>query len=100
MAAEVLDTAPQASHEVQPEVHVVRSARRRRTISAYRSGSRIVVQVPARPTRAEEAQWGARLARRGLAGEGGLLRRADDLMVRAGDLPRRFLDGRAEPAAV
>src|SRR4051812_49517489 len=61
MAAEVLDTAP--------EIQVVRSARRRRTISAYRSGGRIIVQVPARLSRAEEARWVDRMVRRVLAGE-------------------------------
>ena len=86
--------------EASPEVHVVRSARRRRTISAYRSGSRIIVQVPARLTRAEEAQWVDRMVRRVLAGERRLLRSDDELMTRAAELSARFLDGRAEPAAV
>ena len=97
MAAEVVD----ASLEVpSPEVHVVRSTRRRRTISADRSGSRIIVQVPARLTRAEEAQWVDRMVRRVLAGERRLLRSDDELMARAAELSRRFLGGRAEPAAV
>ena len=86
--------------EASPEVHVVRSARRRRTISAYRSGSRIIVQVPARLTRAEEAQWVDRMVRRVLAGERRLLRSDDELMARAAELSARFLGGRAEPAAV
>ncbi|HET6816245.1 MAG TPA: M48 family metallopeptidase [Mycobacteriales bacterium] len=86
--------------EASPEVHVVRSARRRRTISAYRSGSRIIVQVPARLTRAEEAQWVDRMVRRVLAAERRLLRSDDELMTRAAELSARFLDGRAEPAAV
>jgi predicted metal-dependent hydrolase len=92
MTAEAVDASP--------EVHVVRSARRRRTISAYRSGSRIIVQVPARLTRAEEAQWVDRMVRRVLAGERRLLRSDDELMTRAAELSARFLDGRAEPAAV
>src|SRR3954453_5792739 len=104
MAAEARDPppreTPQESHEVQPEVHVVRSARRRRTISAYRSGSRIIVQVPARLPRAEGGPWGDRMGRRVLAGERRLLRSDDELVLRAADLSRRFLDGRAEPAAV
>jgi hypothetical protein len=37
----------------EPLVDVVRSARRRRTISAERVGDRIVVHVPARMSRAE-----------------------------------------------
>src|SRR3954469_23638667 len=97
MTAEVAATAVDAS---VPEVEVVRSARRRRTISAYRRGSRIIVQVPARLTRAEEAEWVDRMVRRVLAGERRLLRSDDELMARAADLSRRFLGGRAEPAAV
>jgi len=39
------------------EVEVRRSARRRRTVSAYRDGERIVVLIPARFTRSEERRW-------------------------------------------
>ena len=92
MTAEAIDASP--------DVRVVRSARRRRTISAYRSGTQIVVQVPARLTRAEEAQWVDRMVRRVLAGERRLLRSDDELMTRAADLSARFLAGRAKPAAV
>ena len=38
-------------------VEVRRSARRRRTVSAYRDGDRTVVLIPARMTRAEERDW-------------------------------------------
>jgi predicted metal-dependent hydrolase len=86
--------------EASPDVHVVRSARRRRTISAYRSGARIIVQVPARLTRAEEAQWVDRMVRRVLAGERRLLRSDDELVARATELSQRYLGGRVEPAAV
>ena len=41
----------------QTPVEVRRSARRRRTVSAYREGDRIVVLIPARMTRAQEAEW-------------------------------------------
>src|SRR3990170_4531589 len=48
-------------------VDVRRSARRRRTVSAYRDGDRTVVLIPARMSRAEEREWVAvmleRLAR-------------------------------------
>jgi predicted metal-dependent hydrolase len=40
-----------------PEVEVRRSKRRRRTVSAYRDGDRIVVMIPASLTRKEEAEW-------------------------------------------
>jgi predicted metal-dependent hydrolase len=81
-------------------VEVVRSARRRRTVSAYRSGDRIVVQVPARLSRAEEAQWVDRMVRRVLSGERRGERTDDELMQRARQLSARHLGGRAVPRAV
>ena len=41
----------------QHPVEVRRSKRRRRTVSAYREGDRIVVLIPASLTRAQEAEW-------------------------------------------
>ena len=81
-------------------VEVVRSARRRRTISAHRVGDRIVVQVPARMTRAEEAQWVDTMVRRVLAGERRAHRSDDELMQRATALSARHLGGRVTPASV
>ncbi|MBP9920052.1 MAG: hypothetical protein KBF43_15840, partial [Dermatophilaceae bacterium] len=46
-----------ATSQEQPLVEVRRSTRRRRTVSAYRDGDRVVVLVPARFTRAEETRW-------------------------------------------
>jgi predicted metal-dependent hydrolase len=86
--------------DLAPEVEVVRSARRRRTISAHRAGDRIVVQVPARMTRAEEAQWVDKMVRRVLAAERRRGRSDDDLLVRASRLSASYLDGRAKPSAV
>jgi predicted metal-dependent hydrolase len=83
-----------------PAVEVVRSARRRRTISAERVGDRIVVHVPARMSRAEEAEWVTRMVRRILAGERRRHRSDDDLLARAVRLSATYLDGRAQPAAV
>ncbi|MBV9293349.1 MAG: M48 family metallopeptidase [Frankiales bacterium] len=81
-------------------VTVLRSARRRRTISAHREGDRIVVAVPARMSRAEEAQWVERMVRRVLAGERRRHKSDDELLERARDLSSRFLGGRAVPLAV
>ena len=39
-----------------PDVEVRRSRRRRRTVSAYRDGDRIVVMIPATMTRAQTLQ--------------------------------------------
>lgn len=82
------------------DVEVVRSARRRRTISAGRVGDRIVVHVPARMSHAEEQQWVDRMVRRVVAGERRRLRSDEDLMARAQSLSETYLDGRAQPAAV
>ncbi|HEX4655143.1 MAG TPA: M48 family metallopeptidase [Mycobacteriales bacterium] len=81
-------------------VEVMRSPRRRRTISAHRVGDRIVVQVPARMSRAEEARWVEQMTRRVLAGERRVQRSDDELIQRAGELSARHLGGRAAPASV
>jgi predicted metal-dependent hydrolase len=83
-----------------PQVEVRRSARRRRTVSAYRDGDRTIVLIPARMSRAEERRWVATMLER-LARQDRRLRPGDDeLMDRARALSRRHLGGRAEPASV
>src|SRR5215213_9267862 len=47
-----------------PAVEVRRSARRRRTVSAYRDGDRTVVLIPARFSKAEERRWVAEMLAR------------------------------------
>jgi predicted metal-dependent hydrolase len=84
-------------------VEVRRSARRRRTVTAYREGGRTVVLIPAAFSPAEERRWVAQMVaklqtreerrRRSLAGD-------DDLMARARALSEAHLDGLAEPASV
>jgi predicted metal-dependent hydrolase len=86
-----------------PQIEVRRSARRRRTVSAYRDGQRIVVLIPARFTRAEEAQWVAKMVARLDTGARRTKRRAPTdaaLMRRAGELSAQYLNGRARPASV
>ncbi len=91
---------PQAPSPPAPEVEVRRSARRRRTVSAYRDGDRTVVMIPARMTRAEEKHWVALMVER-LANQDRRRRPDDDeLLARARDLSRRHLGGRAKPASV
>lgn len=85
------------------QVEVRRSARRRRTVSAYRDGARIVVMIPARFTRAEERQWVARMvARLDSSTQTGRRRPGTDaaLAARAAALSDRYLDGRARPSSV
>ncbi len=51
-----MSTTPSATGP-RPEVEVRRSKRRRRTVSAYRDGDRVVVMIPASLSRQEEAEW-------------------------------------------
>jgi predicted metal-dependent hydrolase len=84
----------------EPQVEVRRSARRRRTVSAYRDGDRTVVLIPARMSRAEEREWVAVMLER-LAKQDRKLRPSDrDLLARATELSRAWLAGRATPASV
>lgn len=83
-----------------PEVEVRRSARRRRTVAAYREGKRVVVLVPARISRSEEREWVSVMLER-LAKQEVRRRPTDEaLQQRAVDLSRRHLDGLATPASV
>jgi predicted metal-dependent hydrolase len=84
-------------------VEVRRSARRRRTVSAYRDGERIIVMIPGRFTRAEEAEWVAKMvARLDTTTRPAARRRGTDagLSRRATELSATYLDGRARAASV
>jgi hypothetical protein len=81
-----------------PEVEVRRSTRRRRTVSAYRDGGRIVVLVPAGLSAAQERDWVAKMVARLSVHP---RRRTDAaLAARAAALSARHLDGRAAPTSV
>jgi hypothetical protein len=92
-----------ASGELPADVEVRRSARRRRTVTAYRELGRTVVLIPAAFSPAEERRWVAQMVaklqtreerrRRSLGGD-------QDLMARAAALSAAHLDGLAEPASV
>ncbi|CAN5209117.1 M48 family metallopeptidase [soil metagenome] len=84
----------------RPEVEVRRSKRRRRTVSAYRDGDRVVVMIPASLSRKEEAEWVETMLAR-LARSEKRRRPSDtDLMKRAADLNDRYLGGIATPGSV
>lgn len=84
-------------------VEVRRSARRRRTVTAYRELGRTVVLIPAAFSPAEERRWVAQMVaklqtreerrRRSLGGD-------EDLMARAMALSAAHFDGAAQPASV
>ncbi|HLS49719.1 MAG TPA: M48 family metallopeptidase [Actinomycetaceae bacterium] len=82
------------------EVEVRRSARRRKTVSAFFEDGRAVVAIPARFTASEEREWVSRMLaqlqrprRHGRASD-------EALHDRARELSRRYLGGRARPTSV
>src|SRR5215510_8777088 len=84
----------------RPTVEVRRSKRRRRTVAAYRDGDTVVVMMPARLTKAEEAEWVEimlgrleRQSRRQAPSDAELARKAEILS-------ERYLDGLAVPTSV
>lgn len=82
------------------DVEVRRSARRRRTVSAYRQEGRLVVLVPARMSRSEEDEWVRAMVARVEASEARRPRSDTDLQHRATELSRQYLGGRARPTSV
>jgi hypothetical protein len=83
-----------------PEVEVRRSKRRRRTVSAYRDGDRIVVMIPASLSRAEEAEWVQTMLTRLERSEQRRRPSDDGLLQRALALSDRYLGGLATPESV
>lgn len=87
----------------KPVVEVRRSQRRRRTVSAYRDGERVVVLIPDRFSRAEETEWVERMLARLAAREERIRRTDDELEQRARRLTVRYLPeyaDRVDPASV
>lgn len=85
------------------KVDVRRSARRTRTVSAYRDGDTVVVMIPARFTAKQEQDWVAKMVARvtsAPARTGRPVRGDEALMRRANELSERYLAGRARPASV
>jgi predicted metal-dependent hydrolase len=83
-----------------PQVEVRRSKRRRRTVSAYRDGDRIVVLIPASLTREEEAEWVETMVARVQKAEHPVPPSDDELLARAEALNDRYLGGLAPPSSV
>lgn len=87
----------------KPVVEVRRSQRRRRTVSAYRDGERVVVLIPDQFSRAEETEWVDKMLARLAAREQRARRTDDELTARAQRIIDRFLPDyarRATPASV
>ena len=75
----------------KPVIEVRRSQRRRRTVSAYRDGERVVVLIPAQFSRAEEREWVDRMLERLDAREQRARRTDTELTARAQRLAARYL---------
>ena len=93
-----------AADRAAPAVEVRRSARRRRTVSAYRDGDVTVVLIPARFSKAEERRWVAEMIARLQAREArrqrGPRRSDEALLARARQLSTTVLDGAVDPTSV
>ncbi len=78
-------------------MEIVRSTRRRRTISARLDGSRLIVQVPTGLSAAEEQAWATKLGSKILAARRRRELNTDgDLATRARDLNKRYFDGKLQ----
>ncbi|AZK96390.1 MULTISPECIES: M48 metallopeptidase family protein [Streptomyces] len=81
-------------------VEVRRSARRSRTVSAYREGDRTIVLIPARMSEAEERRWVGVMLDKLAAQESRRILGDGELAARAERLSDQYFDGRARPASV
>ncbi|NGO77510.1 M48 family metallopeptidase [Streptomyces sp. YC504] len=84
----------------QGPVEVRRSARRRRTVSAYREGDRTIVLIPARMSEAEERRWVGVMLDKLAAQESKRLLGDAELAERAELLSGQYFEGRARPTSV
>ncbi|MEJ5915173.1 M48 metallopeptidase family protein [Pseudokineococcus sp. 1T1Z-3] len=91
---------PERAVAADVPVRVRRSARRRRTVTAFHEDGAVVVCIPARFTRAEEEAWVARMLARLSARERRRPPGDGDLAARARTLSSRYLGGRAVPTSV
>ncbi|MFJ4676194.1 M48 family metallopeptidase [Kitasatospora sp. NPDC088783] len=93
-------TGPERGGVDRGKVEVRRSARRSRTVSAYREGDRTVVLIPARMSHAEEQRWVAQMLDKLAAQESRRMLGDEALQSRARELSRLYLGGRAVPEQV
>ncbi len=106
MSGPLTGGAPAGRHvAAPPPVEVRRSARRRRTVSADVRNGTVIVSIPAHFTKAQEEEWVARMLRKvqgrlAAGGPPGTGEPAGALLQRAGELARRYLDGRGIPETI
>jgi predicted metal-dependent hydrolase len=83
-----------------PEVEVRRSKRRRRTVSAYRDGDKVVVLIPASMSRKQEAEWVTTMLARLERSEKRKRPSDEQLARRSRELSDAYLGGLARPDTV
>ena len=86
--------------QARGEVEVRRSRRRTRTVSAYRRDGKVIVMIPDRFSRAEEAEWVTAMLERLEKSERRRQRTDDQLMHRARELCREYLHDKVQPTSV
>lgn len=82
------------------DVEIRRSARRKRTVRAYREGARTIVLMPANLSKAVEDEHVRSLLARLDQREQRVRPSDDELLTKAAELSRRWLDGEAVPSSV
>ncbi len=82
------------------EIEIRRSARRTRTVRAYREGNKTIVLMPAHLSQAAEDEHVRSLVARLDRREKRVRPSDDELMTRASTLSRSWFDGRAVPSSV
>jgi predicted metal-dependent hydrolase len=82
------------------EIIVRRSARRKRTVSAFREGQAIVVAIPARMSKRDEAQLVPEMVAKVESAERKLKPGDGQLQARAEKLSREIFGGQAHPSSV
>ncbi len=83
-----------------PTVEVRRSKRRRRTVSAYRDGDTIIVLIPDRLTKKEEADWVEQMVARLARSERKRKPTDGELLKRAVALSDTYFGGIVTPESV
>lgn len=84
----------------EPTVEVRRSARRRRTVSAYRDGDRVVVMIPANASKNDERRYVADMLTRLAKSEERRRPSDEQLLERAVALNDELFGGLATPVSV
>ncbi|RMF88972.1 MAG: M48 family peptidase [Methanobacteriota archaeon] len=81
-------------------VKVIRSPRRRKTVSARMSNGELLIYLPARMSRREEREWVERMKKRMAAKRGRAPRTDESLMKRAEELNKKYFEGKLKIGSI